>query len=226
MSDNNSRRRYFLKGKKLENLLWQIRCECNLKNDNKNTSNDAEIVAETVKEETEVFEDFEKSLQLMFIPQKKVAIVGVGNELKGDDGAGPLFTEVLSKKLAQLPDEVRIKIYTRLFVVNSGTAPENITGALRRFSPEVIIFVDAAEIGMAPGSIGIFPPESLGNSPLSTHTLPLKIIIEYLKTELHAKYYIIGIQPHSTEPAAEISAEVTDAVYILSEAIIKLVSGQ
>jgi hydrogenase 3 maturation protease len=116
----------------------------------------------------------------------RVALVGVGQTLYGDDGAGILLTRLLR------PLERNME---RLLVVNGGSAPENCTGLLRRFMPDLVILVDAAQLDEAPGTIQWFSCELSSGFSASTHTLPLHLISSYLERELVCEISLIGIQP-------------------------------
>ena len=70
-------------------------------------------------------------------------MVGVGHDLWGDDGVGPAVVHSLQESLPG---------YDQLLLVDAGPAPENFTGKLRGFNPDIILLVDAAELDMLPGS--------------------------------------------------------------------------
>ena len=71
----------------------------------------------------------------------RVAILGVGNESNGDDGAGVRVVRELAARMPATPG---------VLLIDAGTAPENFTGPLRRFRPELVIEIDAAHLGAAP----------------------------------------------------------------------------
>ena len=54
---------------------------------------------------------------------KKLIIMGVGNELKADDGLGPYFIQILSQDLKDKP---------QITLINAGSVPENFTGKIRK----------------------------------------------------------------------------------------------
>jgi hydrogenase 3 maturation protease len=116
----------------------------------------------------------------------RVALVGMGHTLYGDDGAGILLTRLLR------PLERNME---GLLVVNGGSAPENCTGLLRHFMPDLVILVDAAQLHNAPGTIQWLPCEMTAGFSASTHTLPLHLISSYLRMELVCEIALFGIQP-------------------------------
>jgi hypothetical protein len=74
-----------------------------------------------------------------------VAIVGIGNELNGDDGAGVWVLRNLKDVIGRVAD-------SPVLIIDAGTAPENVTGALRKFAPELILLIDAAQLNEPPGT--------------------------------------------------------------------------
>jgi len=71
------------------------------------------------------------------IALKKYILLGIGNELRGDDGIGPYVADNL------FDDD--------WLVLNCGTAPGNFTQVVKRHKPELVVMVDAAEMGLQPG---------------------------------------------------------------------------
>jgi hydrogenase 3 maturation protease len=133
----------------------------------------------------------------------RLAIVGIGNELNGDDAAGMLIVRKLIPFVKQHP---LIKIF------EAGQALENITGALIRFKPEAILFIDALSIGAQPGSIHLFDPLISQGFSASTHSLPLSVVIQYLLHEHPCEVHLLGVQVRATTTGAPLSAEVYRAI--------------
>jgi hydrogenase 3 maturation protease len=119
-------------------------------------------------------------------PFPRVGIVGIGSDLRGDDAVGPY----LVRRLAAMLQESET-----LLMVDAGPAPENCSGLLRGFKPDLVILMDAAEMKQAPGSIQLIPwQDSIGLSA-STHSLPLHLFAKYLEQELKCEIVLLGIQP-------------------------------
>src|SRR5512146_590776 len=76
----------------------------------------------------------------------RVAIVGIGNSLRSDDAAGILITRTLAQQECAADKD-------RVLIVEAGHAPENHTAELRVFAPDVILLVDAADMGKEPGAV-------------------------------------------------------------------------
>ncbi|HEY47641.1 MAG TPA: hydrogenase 3 maturation endopeptidase HyCI [Anaerolineae bacterium] len=116
----------------------------------------------------------------------RIALLGVGNPMRGDDAAGILLARLL-RPLANTND--------RLFVVCAGTAPENYTGLVRRFNPDCVLFVDAAQLNERPGTIRWIPWRMTNGLSASTHTLPIYLLASYLNIEMGCQVALLGIQP-------------------------------
>ena len=138
---------------------------------------------------------------------KRIAVMGVGSELKNDDAAGMRLIEKLRKSINR--ENV-------IFIVG-GTAPENFTGVIKDFKPDELIIVDAAHMGASPGEIRLLESDEIGGLSFSTHMLPLPIMLKYLELELNCRVMCIGIQPENTEQGFSMCQEVTEAVDKLAD---------
>ena len=122
---------------------------------------------------------------------RRVAVLGVGSELRGDDIAGILVLESLKKSKSIRPS-VKLKTF------EGSTAPENLTGEIRTFKPTHLIIVDTADIGEKPGTVLLLKADEVGRGiSFSTHKIPPKILIDYFAHSLKCEIVIVGIQPKS-----------------------------
>lgn len=117
---------------------------------------------------------------------KRQAIVGIGHELRGDDAVGVMIAR-------QLQEQIREQ--DNLFILDAGFAPENITGQLRRFMPDIVLLIDAVEMGQVAGTVAIINLDSKFVERIaSTHTISLNLFADYLQTEFDCEIYLLGIQ--------------------------------
>lgn len=140
----------------------------------------------------------------------RLAVVGIGQELNGDDGAGPAVIRLLN---AALPCR------NNLLLVNSGHAPENYLGILIRFQPDIILFVDAIRGVSAPGSIICVAGAAVEDIGGGTHTLSLGSLAGYLGREIAAAIYILGIYPADLSFDKRLSPQVEQAACQVANAI-------
>jgi hydrogenase 3 maturation protease len=136
-------------------------------------------------------------------PRQRIAVVGLGHELRGDDAAGIAVARALQGALGH--DD-------RSLVIAAGAAPENYTGVLRRFDPEQILFVDAAQMDEEPGAIRWLSWRELDGWGPWTHALSPQALGRFLTGELGCVMSLIGIQPAGNELGAALSPEVANAV--------------
>lgn len=140
-----------------------------------------------------------------------VAVVGVGQVLRGDDGAGPVAAGRLRERIA-LDDD--------LIIINAGHAPENCLGDIIRFKPDTVLFIDTVNAAKSPGTLVLFPAEEGESTGGSTHTLSIGLLAEYLTAATGAAVYVLGIQPANITFSEGLSTPVETAVCQAVEAII------
>jgi hydrogenase 3 maturation protease len=99
-----------------------------------------------------------------------------------------------------------------MLVINAGPVPENAGGPLRRFGPDLVVLVDAAEMDEVPGAVRWFAPSDATGVSASTHTLPPYLIAEYLAASLDCEVALIGIQPEGNALGDRLSPPVRKAV--------------
>ena len=149
---------------------------------------------------------------------ERIAIVGIGNEFRSDDGAGMLVARALLARETNADS-------SHILVIQGGHAPENVTGDLRQFSPGLILLIDAADMGVEAGAISLIPMDQIEGMTASTHSLPLSMLARYLILELNCEVALLGIQPKSIELGENISKEVHQAATEIVEEISTLCFG-
>ncbi|MFZ2957749.1 MAG: hydrogenase maturation protease [Candidatus Ozemobacteraceae bacterium] len=151
-------------------------------------------------------------LPLLPSPKKKidqtsrVAVLGVGSALRSDDAAGLLALEAFCRRTSA--DEN----HPCVCALSGGTAPENITGVLRRFAPTHLYILDAAQFKGVPGTIRAIAPSEVRGATFSSHQMPIPIFMHFLGVDLpDTEMIILGIQPGNVEFGFEASVEVQAA---------------
>lgn len=146
--------------------------------------------------------------------EMKELILGIGNSLKGDDGVGPYVVGRLNDRLCSIaaePDGAEgAGRGTERFAIDCGMVPENYSSVVRKHSPDRVVLVDAAEIGLPPGSARAIPPDRAGLMCVSTHRMPLSLFVSYLK-DFCPDVVLLGIQPERMELGAAMCREVVEA---------------
>jgi hydrogenase 3 maturation protease len=135
----------------------------------------------------------------------RICILGVGNDLRGDDSAGLIVARQLSA------DETFVGA-ANVLVLECGPAPENQTGKLRAFQPDLVLFIDAAHLEEAPGTIQFIPLEFIDGMSASSHSLPLSMLARYIMHEFGCQVEVLGIQPTQNEIGTDLSHPVRTAI--------------
>ncbi|ASJ10129.1 hydrogenase 3 maturation endopeptidase HyCI [Thermococcus sp. P6] len=119
---------------------------------------------------------------------KRIVVCGIGNRIRGDDAFGVLVAEELGK-LVKNPD---------VLVLNCGEVPESYTGKITAFEPDLVLFIDAVDFSGEPGEIVVADPGGTVGDAVSTHSLPLRVLVDYLRLKTSATFVLIGCQPKVT----------------------------
>jgi len=122
---------------------------------------------------------------------KKIAVIGIGNTLRRDDGIGIIVLESL------------LKFYKRKDIdyFNFGSASFDLIQKVRSY--DTVLFIDGFNADLPVGELKIFKLPDIEYKPnicaSSTHELNLKSIFEISKSlDLKTKIYIAGIQVGDT----------------------------
>ncbi len=158
-------------------------------------------------------------LPLTLRGRRRIVVLGVGNELNGDDAAGVLVARALKRKMARIargtsPVNAAVQAGSApdVLVIEAGLAPENFSGLLRRFHPQEVIFVDAADLAQPPGAWAWVDWQDAGGFGGSTHLLPLSVFAEYLIHEFACQVAFIAIQPLQLDFGSGVSRPVQKAI--------------
>lgn len=159
-----------------------------------------------------------KTLKQKLENARRVAVLGIGSELRGDDAAGILTARQIEKTIKgkTTPPEVRVFI--------GDTAPENLTGEIKRFEPTHLIIIDSADLDIEPGQIRVINPDTIGGTSFCTHSLPNSVMADYLRQSFNFELITIGIQPKSLAVGARPSKEISQATRQISTTIAKLLN--
>jgi len=150
-------------------------------------------------------------------------VLGIGNRLGGDDAAGTCVVDILNPALRALsPGQHKTKAHldTGIMAIDAGTAPESYTSVIRRQRPDLLILVDAADMGLSPGTLRTITPEKISILSFSTHNIPLSTFISYVE-EFCGDILLVGVQPEQTEMGSGISKTVHRSVKKLAAAILE-----
>jgi hydrogenase 3 maturation protease len=147
----------------------------------------------------------------------RLAFVGVGSELNGDDAADLWVVRALNEKTGGS---------SSVLCFESGGMLENALGPLRRFHPDGVVVIDAADFGGEPGAARLIELTETAGFSFSTHSLPLGTICAYLSQELECPVWILGIQPLHLDFDAPMSPELQQTAGILASDLFTLINNK
>jgi|AntRauTorckE6833_2_1112554.scaffolds.fasta_scaffold00177_19 hydrogenase 3 maturation protease len=126
---------------------------------------------------------------------KALLIVGMGNRIKSDDGAGIYISEELRKQGIEN-------------IVIAENSIENYIGKINRYKAKTILMIDAVDMEEDPGYFKIVPIEKIQNSTTNTHNLSLRTISSFFETK---DQWVLGIQPEKVAFGTGLTARVKSA---------------
>lgn len=127
---------------------------------------------------------------------KKNLLMGVGNDIRGDDAVGEMVAREFEK------DDWE--------TVDCGSVPENHIAMIQDGNYELVMIVDAAMMQLDYGEIRIVPRENLGVFTMSTHALPLSLVMDHLADKVE-RVILVGIQPKDVSLKEGMTEELKEA---------------
>jgi len=143
-------------------------------------------------------------------------VVGLGNPLMGDDGAGI----ELIRHLRSLGVNGDIEL------VEGGTLGFDILDEIEGY--EKVVIVDAVDMGKKPGHIAVFEAEKLieqeSGRKFSAHEVNLIEVLQVAKRIGYSFHNVtvVGIQPACIEPGAGVTESVASKIPETAERILSL----
>ena len=125
----------------------------------------------------------------------KIVFMGIGEEKLTDDGVGPYIIS----ELLHLSNE-------KFLFMNAGIDPMARLDEVVKFDPSHLILLDTCTLNQEPGTISIIERENMcEHIPISSHTIPIHIVIDLLVTKLpNLEVFMIGFVPQSLEGFTEL----------------------
>ncbi len=138
----------------------------------------------------------------------KTLILGIGNVLLQDEGAGVHAIRHLADRLPE---------HSGIELMDGGTLSFSLAGAIE--DAEHLIVIDAAQLGGEPGTTRIFEGDAMdafvgGNRKRSVHEVSLidLLMIARLAEQLPDRRALIGIQPRDMDWGELPSPPVAEAI--------------
>ena len=142
---------------------------------------------------------------------KTIAIVGLGNVLRRDDGIGVYVASKLKNLLRNV---------SGVEVILAEDRVDYAAKELEELKPGLIIVIDAMEFHGKPGEVRVVRLEDVEEPYAYTHRIPMKTIFKL--TGIEVPTYVLGIQVVSREFGEGLSEEVKAAGDELAEFLTKI----
>ncbi|MDR0646580.1 MAG: hydrogenase maturation protease [Elusimicrobiota bacterium] len=151
-------------------------------------------------------------IQVSLLKNKKTVFLAVGNIMRADDGFGHMIYKRLQKFAG-----------ADFLPLDGGELPENMSGKIKAFAPDYLIIADAAFLPQKPaGALELLNEADIINPSLSTHTMPLNIMVKFLKEELpDLKIIFIAANAKNTDFDAPASREIKIAAKTAADIVKK-----
>lgn len=134
-------------------------------------------------------------------------MLGIGMSWKSDDRLGVALARALARKLPPGPG---------IRIVSGGEAPENFTGQVRAFAPSHVLLLDAVDHNLAPGTVFLADEHSIAAGDMTSHHLPLSLLMRFLSGSIPCRVILLGVQPQNLRPGGRLSVPVKRTVALLA----------
>jgi hydrogenase maturation protease len=147
----------------------------------------------------------------------RIALVGVGHPLRGDDYVGSQIVKTLTEHVeSALPDGV--------YLFDAEGDVEAVITKLADVAPKHVIFIDACEMKLQPGETQLLSIEETSYPFFTTHGIPLKVLAEQLLPK--SKAWVLAVQPKHIEFSEELSPEAHEASVSVSRFLMKILEEE
>lgn len=159
--------------------------------------------------------DLEKFL--LDISKKRVAFIGVGNSLRGDDVVGCYVVDMLK---SEIKDE-------KFLFINAGISVENYLNKIIEFKPDVVLFIDALRNKDLQKDFVILQKKDLQNYSFSTHNISFVTLIEYLQQQLEeALFFLLAIKIESLDIKDTLTKNTKEIADIIVKIFLKVLKKE
>jgi hydrogenase 3 maturation protease len=140
-----------------------------------------------------------------------VVVAGIGNAIRSDDYVG-----------VKIAEDLQGKVSASVRLIECETVPESFVDEIVGINPSHVLLVDAALLGLRPGTAHLYDAEEVMNVPsISTHTLPLRVFCEYVRKLTGAKIALILLEPKNTDFGEGLTPDIEKAAARVEQALLR-----
>ena len=159
----------------------------------------------------------EEVLNRLLENRRRVVVLGIGNTLRRDDCFGVYVASLLKRFNLE-----------NVLVLEASFSPEAFLDDILKFKPSHLIIVDAVEVKRKPGDLIIARfDDVVDDATLSTHKLPLTLLVKYLKLMgFNGEVVLVGVQPGDLSFGETPTPEVKKAIHIVTDLLKTVLSSK
>ncbi|MGC2198496.1 MAG: hydrogenase maturation protease [Terriglobales bacterium] len=145
----------------------------------------------------------------------KVVVLGLGNILHSDDGAGP-------QTIGRLRQDPRVRVLNNVSLIEGGTLGLELLNYI--WDCSCLLVLDALDVGQPPGTLVRMSTQELQalQGQGSVHQLGVADLLVALRVlaDRTPEVVLLGVQPASTEWGTELSPAVAAVLPALADAAV------
>ena len=154
--------------------------------------------------------DMEDELRAWLDDASSVVIAGIGNAIRSDDYVG-----------VRIVEDLRGKVSGAVHLIECETVPESFVDEIVEVNPSHVLLIDAAILGLGPGTAHLYEAEEVMNVPtISTHTMPLRVFCDYVRSMTGARIGLLLIEPRNVDFGEGLTSEVESAALRVEKALL------
>ena len=134
--------------------------------------------------------------------------------MRGDDAVGSFITKTLMHQI-RAGSVILFDVEDRIEFMVSKIAASN---------PKHVILIDACEMNLKAGQVGLIPLAETDYPFFTTHGIPLKLLASKLLPD--AETWVLAIQPERMEFDGELSPAVLAAATSISDLVAETIQGR
>jgi hydrogenase maturation protease len=142
--------------------------------------------------------------------------MGLGNTDYGDDGFGVRLARRVAERLRDVGPS-----HSAPSILIAETMPERFIGRVAQSGFDSLVFLDAVELGEAPGSVVLLRSmEMVARFPqVSTHKISLGTLARWVQENGRMQAHLLGVQPGSLKASRRLTPAVQKTVEVLCDLV-------
>jgi hydrogenase 3 maturation protease len=144
----------------------------------------------------------------------RICVIGVGNTEYGDDSCGVCLAARLAA--GGISD-----------VTSAGNTPERYLGPVAESKFDRVLFLDAVDVGTAPGSVVLLNSSEMSTRfpQVSTHKISLGLLARWAEENGVGEAWLLGVQAESVTAGQDLSPTLQTTVDFLADLLLEVLTN-